>query len=70
MCGGDGGGSLVPDVKGDGEDEAVGVIEVILHGALVPNLVSRFVVHLAEVSVRSIVNQRITVTVVVKLTAL
>ena len=50
VCGGDGGGPLVPDVEGDGEHEAVGVVEVVLHRALVPHLVSGLVVDLAEVS--------------------
>ena len=50
MGGGHGGGPLVPDVEGDREDEAVGVVEVILHGSLVPNLVCGLVVDLAEVS--------------------
>ena len=47
-----GGRSLVPNVEGDGEHEAVGVVEVIVHGAPVPNLIGGLVIDLAEVSER------------------
>ena len=46
------GRSLVPNVEGDGEHEAVGVVEVIVHGAPVPNLIGCLVIDLAEVSER------------------
>ena len=42
--------SLISNVEGYREDEALRVVVVVLHGALVPHLVSRLVVHLAEVS--------------------
>ena len=50
--GGHGGRSLVPNVEGDGEHEAVGVVEVIVHSASVPNLIGGLVIDLAEVSER------------------
>ena len=41
--------AFVSDVERHGEDEALGVVVVVVHGPLVPNLVRGLVVHLAEV---------------------
>ena len=48
--GGDEGGPGVPDIEGNGEDKAVGVVVVVVDGTLVPHLVCRLVVQIGKVA--------------------
>ena len=50
MGGGDGGGSLVSDVKGNREDKALGIVEVIIHSSLVPDLICSLIIDITEVT--------------------
>ena len=43
--------ALVSDIERHGEDEALRVVVVVVHGPLVPNLVRGLVIHLAEVPI-------------------
>ena len=46
-------GLLLAHVEGDGVDEGLGVHLVVVHGALVPDLVGRPVVYVGEVAGRA-----------------